>query len=136
MSFGLTLTSLTFVIYYAIDSATPYVLIVLWFTEIIPTQLLMLMLSPRRLVIGYCQNQNSPFLTFFFSELSEVSKVKKRNQGNLSPFSMTKNDLKPKNNKLKNKIVFIYRKIESSQKILNNHRLIQCIMSFILDSLF
>jgi len=52
MSFGLTLTSLTFVIYYAIDSATPYVLIVLWFTEIIPTQLLMLMLSPRRVMKG------------------------------------------------------------------------------------
>ena len=48
VSLGLLINSLAFVIYYAIDEPTPFFAIVLWFTEIVPTLMLLYMLSPRR----------------------------------------------------------------------------------------
>ena len=48
ITLGLFLNCVAFAIYYGIDSPTPYFAIVLWFTEIVPTLLLLAMLSPRR----------------------------------------------------------------------------------------
>jgi len=48
-SLGLFFNSVAFVIYYALDRSTPYFSIVLWFTELGPTLVLCLLISPRRI---------------------------------------------------------------------------------------
>jgi hypothetical protein len=47
---GVLLNCVAFAIYYGVDSPTPFFAIVLWFTEILPTLMLLVMLSPRRYI--------------------------------------------------------------------------------------
>jgi len=47
-SFGLLLNSVAFIVYYAIDEPSTYFAIVLWVTELVPTLVMCLIVSPRR----------------------------------------------------------------------------------------
>mmetsp|Transcript_14897 Transcript_14897/g.23312 ORF Transcript_14897/g.23312 Transcript_14897/m.23312 type:complete len:322 (+) Transcript_14897:160-1125(+) len=51
-SFGLLLNSVAFIVYYAIDEPSTYFAIVLWVTELVPTLVMCLIVSPRRYFEG------------------------------------------------------------------------------------
>ena len=96
-SFGLLINSIAFIIYYAIDEPSTYFAIVLWVTELIPTLVMCLIVSPRRYFsflfflffsflffsFLFFQTNNRPSFSFF----SGILIMKRRVDSEVSSFS-------------------------------------------------